>query len=213
MRFALATLIAALSLSSSVFATPVVSPSLVTRNDPPSLVVRNDPSSCVTTVSSAVVSLNVSISADLEVIVSAVAINPAITVIPEIQVHILKIIAGFNTALASIIPATFAAPFVLADAEIALLFDSITIFNALILNLKAQIDYILITVQADTLLLIKAQLKALSSIASALATNYVDAVTDIITAATDLESQLLSEAKDTIQAIDQTVDNLVHDLL
>jgi len=202
MKFAFATIIAALSLGTTVFATPILSSSS-------SLATRNDPVSCITTVTSDVATLNVDVNANLQVTVSAVSTNPSILIVPFVQIHIAEIIASFNAALVTIIPVAFAAPIVLAEAEVALLLDSAKIFSALILNIKSQFDYILVTVHQDALLFIKAQLKAAISIASVLGTAYVDSVSDIVNAIINLDSQLLSEVKDTVQDIQHIIDELL----
>jgi len=200
MRFTVATIIASLSVGTSVFATPIISSPLV---------VRNDPASCVTTITGAVATLNVDVNVDLNTTVSAVATLPEFAVVPFVEFNVAKIIASFNAALAVIIPVTFAAPIVLAEAQVELLLESVKIFDALILNLKAQFDYILVTVHEDTIALIKVQLEAALNIASILGKAYVNSVSDIIDAVIDVETTILGEVKATVLDIQHVIDNVL----
>jgi len=200
MRFAVATIISALSLGTSVFATPILSSSVIARTEPVAY---------VNTITSAVSTLSVDVYADLNVTVSSVKTIPAIVIVPFVEFNIAKIITSFNVALAAVIPVAFAGPIILAEAEVALLLESVKIFNALLLTLKAQFDFLLITLNQDALILIKVQLEAALKIASLLGKAYVASVTDIVNVVIDVETGILVEVKNKVFDITHIIDTVL----
>jgi len=189
MKFSVTALVTALSLATKIFAVPTtVSTSLQKR----------DAASAISTISGAVDQLRSDVEADLQAITTAVTGDPSPSIVPTVQYNLVKIFIAYNQAVATIVPQVISAQVNVTVAQAQSLLANAKSFNSLLTDIKTNFDNIVATVQGDTLAALKPKLQAASSVASVLATNYANFISDATNAVygpTGVFAQLTSTAQ------------------